>query len=147
MTPFCAADIKHDEGFRALGYQDTLGIWTIGYGHVGPGIDAHTVWSRDEADRVFQADLDSAVRNLDADLPWWRHLSDPRQDVLANMTFNLGIGGVSKFKHALAAMQCGDWSSASAEMLSSVWAGQVGNRATRLAKQMLVGERIDPLAS
>lgn len=131
-------ELNQDEDRRDSAYQDSEGFWTIGVGHL---IDAR-VGGRlpDEIiDALLDYDVKAVTADLDRALPWWRSLSDNRQLVLANMAFNLGIGRLLTFKKALAAMQRGDFDTAAAEMLDSKWAGQVGDRATRLADAMRAG--------
>jgi lysozyme len=144
-TAYLAADIARDEGCRLCAYQDTLGVWTVGYGHahVPPG----TVWTQAQADDQLAADIARAAGLLDAHIPWWRGLADPRQDVLANMTFNLGWlsrdgrRGLGAFHTTLALIKAGDYAAAAAHMLSLPWAHQVGARAARLSAQMRSGQR------
>lgn len=131
-------DLERDEGLRLSAYQDTRGIWTVGYGHayVHPG----TVWTQAQAQAQLAADVAHTETSLDIHLPWWRHLDDVRQDVLANMAFNMGVANLCQFHNTLGAVQRGDWQAAHDGMLHSAWAGEVGERAVRLAKQMLTGE-------
>lgn len=140
MTPFLADDIKRDEGCKLTAYQDTQGIWTVGVGHahVAPG----TVWTQEQADEQLNLDILGAEVDLDRNAPWWRLLSDPRQDVLVNMCFNMGWSRLSGFHNMLAAVSIGDYVSAANEMLDSVWATQVHERANRLAEQMHSGVRL-----
>jgi lysozyme len=146
-TPFLLADLQHDEGCRLAAYADTLGIWTIGYGHahVPPG----TVWTQDQCDAALADDVANAEADLDASAPWWRDLNDPRQDVMANLCFNMGWGngtsGLSSFKHTLGFIQSGDYDSAADGLLASKWATEVKSRATRLAEQMRTGVRVAPV--
>lgn len=143
-TPHLADDLKRDEGCKLKAYQDTLGIWTVGVGHahVAPG----TVWTQAEADEALAADIAKAEALLDAHAPWWRTLSDPRQDVMANLCFNMGWGdgthGLSSFKHTLEAIRLGLYSAAAEGLLASKWAGQVKGRANRLAEQLRSGIRV-----
>ena len=150
-TPFLTADLRVDEGLaKAIpgrpgfveAYPDPLTgaePWTIGYGHTGKEVHLGLVWSEAEAANALANDVGAVIRSLDRSLPWWRSLSDIRQDVLANMGFNLGVQGLLAFHHALAAIQAGDWQAAHDGMLDSAWAHQVGDRAQRLATQMLTG--------
>ena len=50
--------------------------------------------------------------------------------------FNLGYDRLSKFKKFLYALKKGLYEDAANEMLDSLWAKQVGNRATQLAALM-----------
>jgi lysozyme len=47
--------LKQLEGRRLNAYQDQAGIWTIGYGHTGPEVNAGLVWSQAQADATLQA--------------------------------------------------------------------------------------------
>jgi lysozyme len=126
--------VKH-EGLKQSAYQDSLGYWTIGVGHL---IDERKggKLSIDSIYAILDEDIDEKVRQLDAQLPWWRNLDPVRQQVLVNMTFNLGINGLLGFHNTLAFIEHGDYKQASANMLQSKWASQVGNRAHELAEMM-----------
>lgn len=135
-------DIKREEGLRLTAYPDPLSggdPWTIGYGSTGPGIAKGVVWTQAQADAALEADAARACRALDASMPWWRGLDIPRQAVLLDMCYNLGIGGLEAFHNTLAAVKTGQWAKAAAGMLDSLWAKQVHARADRLAEQMLTG--------
>ncbi|MBV8683542.1 MAG: glycoside hydrolase family protein [Caulobacteraceae bacterium] len=153
-TPLLLEDLKRDEGFRERAYQDAHGVWTIGYGHAHA--DPRAVWTPSEAESQLVVDVDLACERLDDALPWWRELDDVRQDALANMAFNLGVGlapcptrpagsGLQGFARMLAALRSGDYPHASAQMLLSDWAKDppegVGARAGRLAAMIRTGVR------
>lgn len=135
-----AADLRRDEGVRRSAYQDTEGYWTIGVGRL---IDARLGGglSDDEISYLLTNDIQRVTADLDRALPWWREMNEPRKEVLANMAFNLGIGGLQKFKRTLALLRRGDYGAAAQEMQRSLWARQVGQRAVRLADQIAIGER------
>jgi lysozyme len=65
---------------------------------------------------------------------------EARADVLLNMAFNLGVGGLMSFKNTLNFVVEGDFEAAARGMLASKWAGQVKGRATELAEQMKTGK-------
>ncbi len=140
-SPFLTGDIARDEGCGWVAYRDTVGIWTIGFGHTGPEVVEGLTWTDQQCRDQLEADIARVEAELDAHLPWWRSLNDARQDVLANMAFNLGVGGLMGFKHTLEAIQGGSFGLASAGMLGSKWASQVGDRARRLADIMESGVR------
>lgn len=127
-----------DEGEVLYAYQDSAGYWTIGAGvlidHRKGGGITHSesrflLWNR----------ITTARDGLLSALPWVRSLDAVRQDCLVNMAFNLGVAGLLAFPKTLAAVKAGDWTAAAAEMADSTWARQVGDRAKRLAQQMLLG--------
>ena len=131
--------IRDEGGYQQYAYQDSLGLWTIGYGRCvdrkrGKGI------SETEAALLLDNDIRDTTGDLLTALPWVANLDEPRRGVLINMTFNLGIMGLLGFKATLTAIQASDWDAAAQHMLDSKWATQVGQRATRLANQMKTGE-------
>ena len=86
-----------------------------------------------------------AARDLEKHLSWFENLDPIRQTVLLDMCFNLGIGGLLKFKDTLKAIETGDYAHASMYMLDSLWAKQVKGRAIRLSQMMLTGNWPDGL--
>lgn len=141
-------ELKKDEGLRLQPYRDSLGYWTIGYGHcLGRNLPEHDEIfqgiTEQIAEKWLMLDFDDAVidaRKLadehDAD---WKSFSDARQSVLVNMAFNLGFVGLRKFRRMWVRIAEEDWDGAAWEMLNSRWAKQVKGRATRLAKMMREG--------
>jgi lysozyme len=126
------SDLVRDEGQRLLPYTDTAGKLTIGIGHnlTDRGI------SQSVCDAIFAEDIAVVIADLDRELPWWTRLDEPRQRVLANMAFNLGIAKLLLFRHTLDAMARGDYGAAADGMAASLWASQVGPRAQRLIAVM-----------
>ncbi|WP_174300901.1 glycoside hydrolase family protein [Caulobacter sp. S45] len=141
-TPKLRDDLIADEGLREHAYADAGGVWTIGVGHTGPEVRRGLVWSRETCLQALEHDIARAEQGLDAHLSWWRGMSPERQDVLANMAFNLGVEGLLAFRHTLEAVQAADYDLAARRMLASEpWRSQVGARAMRLAAQMRTGVR------
>jgi lysozyme len=141
-TPELRDDLIADEGLRLQAYADAGGVWTIGVGHTGPEVRRGLAWPREACLQALEADIARAERGLDQRLAWWRRLEPPRQDVLANMAFNLGVEGLLAFRHTLEAVQAGAYALAADRMLASEpWRSQVGLRAERLAAQMRSGVR------
>lgn len=125
-------ELTTDEGKRSKVYKCTAGKNTIG---VGRNLDDVGL-SDEEISFLLRNDIARVCAELDGALPWWRQMSDARQRVLANMSFNLGLRGLLGFKNTLAAMKEGRYKDAAAGMQNSLWARQVGNRAKRLAEMM-----------
>lgn len=127
--------LQVDEGFRGRPYEDTTGSITIGYGR--------NLLSRPlthpEARYLLKNNLLEVFDDLDRALPWWRSLDAVRQNVLANMAYNLGIGRLLGFVKFLHALKLHDYEIASREMLNSLWAQEVKGRAVRLANEMKTG--------
>ena len=132
------ARIKEHEGFRDQVYKDSLGFATIGYGHLVLPNDPYeegVTYSKEDLEKVFDGDFNTACSNanqLIKDLP----LHHQAKCVLIEMVFQLGIGGVSKFKNMWKALGEGDYQTASEEMLDSRWAKQTPKRATDLSNVM-----------
>lgn len=75
------------EGCRLTAYQDSKGVWTIGYGHtahVSPGMEC----TQAEADSWLNADLNEAYREVLAatSIP----LSDQQAAALISLEYNTG---------------------------------------------------------
>lgn len=128
--------LQRDEGFRGKPYRDTVGKVTIGFGR---NLDDVGI-SADEASLMLANDIRIATMRLQSRFAWVSSLDDARRGVLINMAFNMGIDGLATFTTMLLYVQTGDYASASQAMLRSKWAGQVGDRAVRLSKQMATGE-------
>jgi len=131
--------IKQDEGLVLHSYADTLGYATIGYGRLvdqrkGGGI------SEDEALYLLKNDVNARLNVLENAIDFFARLDDARKAVLLNMSFQLGITGLLKFKNTLAKIEMGDYDGAADNMLKSLWARQTTNRAGRLAEQMRTGQ-------
>jgi lysozyme len=130
-----AVELTSDEGKVKTLYFDSLGVPSIG---VGRNLRDRGL-SDDEIAYLLKNDIAIVLADLDKNLPWWRLMTEARQRTLANMTFNLGITKLLKFSNTLAYMRSGDYDQAANGMLDSLWAKQVPNRATRLAKIMRAG--------
>ncbi|EGP07326.1 hypothetical protein CSIRO_3058 [Bradyrhizobiaceae bacterium SG-6C] len=101
---------------------------TIGYGlNLQEGI------SQAEAEWLLKNRILVGINNARSLIPSFDALSDARKIAFANMAYNLGATRMKGFKNMLSAVSKGDFRKASAEMLSSLWARQVGARARRLA--------------
>lgn len=130
--------ISLHEGRIPYAYQDSLGYWTIGVGHLidrkkGGRLPEHII------DALLDYDISTHAGELERALPWTKELDHVRQCVLVDMTFNLGIAGLLGFRNTLAAVKEQRWDDAAAGMLASRWAKQVGPRAVRLADMMRSG--------
>ena len=125
---------KRYEGFCVMPYLCSTGHMTIGYGHnLENGI------SQEAAEFILQQDMTAAQTAVSRQFVGWNQLNEVRQFVLVDMCFNMGIGKLCGFKKMLAALKRGDYTAAANEMLSSRWAGQVGQRAKDLAQMMKTG--------
>lgn len=131
--------LRDEEGEVLSAYQDHLGFWTIGVGHLidkrkGGGISAYI------SAMLLEDDIADKAGDLDKSLPWWRDLNDARQAVLLGMAFQMGINGLLGFKNTLAMVKSGNYAGAANRMLNSLWAKQTPARAKRMSEQMRTGE-------
>lgn len=133
-----AQQLLIDEGFVPYAYQDSEGYLTIGIGRM---IDKRLKGgiSKDEALYLLTNDIKAVQSDLDAKLPWWRNMSENRQEALCNMCFNLGIDKLLGFSNTLKFLSLGQYDQAADGMLKSKWATQVGDRAKRLADMIRKG--------
>lgn len=124
-----------DEGLRLKPYRDTVGKLTIG---VGRNLEDVGI-SAEEAEVLLANDLARVSTSVTTALPWVWELDEPRQGVLYNMAFNLGTRGLLEFRRMLRSLEAHEYHAAAAELLDSTYAGQVGARAQRLARQLETG--------
>jgi lysozyme len=135
-------DIKQSEGLRLTAYKDSLGFWTIGYGHL---LSQDKDWvdykiTQEQADTFLDDDL-SAARQRCMHLLEWRSLDTTcRQNAVIELEFNMA-GKWIKFQKTRFYLSNEDWKEAHDELLNSLWAKQVGpERSNRIANYLLTGQ-------
>lgn len=128
-------DLTRDEGVRLRLYQDTVGKWTIGCGR---NLSDNGI-SQQEALSMLDHDITNAERDARTACPQYETLSGMRQRALCNMSFNLGLTQLLKFKKMLSAIADANFETAATEALESRWATQVGQRAVRIAALIRAG--------
>ena len=137
--------LKRHEGLRLEAYRCPAGALTIGYGH---NLDEHPVPNvGEEGDRIsgmealklLELDVRSCGQELDGAFPWWRRLAEPRQAVLLNMCFNMGLTKLAKFKRMWTALEAGTTPAQPMRCWDSKWKSDVKGRACELAAQMQSG--------
>jgi len=129
------ASVKHHEGFRSKAYQDSVGVWTIGYGQNLQVLEI----DEELAEDWLLAELEEVSEALSSDIEF-RLLDEVRQGVLIEMAYNLGLAGLRGFKKMFAAIELKDWQEAAKQGLDSKWARQVGRRAETLMARLETGE-------
>lgn len=132
--------LRNDEGERPTVYQDHLGYYTIGIGRLVDPRKPGCGLRPDEMAFMLQNDIDDRARALELRLPWFSKLDDARKGVLLNMSFQMGVEGLLKFKNTLKLIEAGRYEEAGDGMLNSLWASQTPARAARLATQMRTGQ-------
>jgi len=130
--------IKKHEGFVPKIYKDSLGFATIGYGHLvlpEEQWEEGKEYSKEQLEHVFKTDFNNAVGQATG-LMDGMDLDDKAKEVIIEMVFQLGVGGVGKFKKMWEALRKKDYGEASFQMMDSRWAKQTPNRAESLSKVM-----------
>ena len=127
--------LVRDEGERLKPYRDTVGKLTIGVGRNLTDIGI----SRDESRFMLKNDIQRVQQELRSSVACYASLDSVRQMALESMCFNLGLHGLLEFHDMLQAAAEGRWDDAAREALDSRWAGQVGERATRIAEMLRTG--------
>ena len=139
--------LRRHEGVETHAYKCSEDFLTIGVGrNIDPG-RSYTPLDRgaprglglteDEVDYLLKNDIAQELRD---EYSWFSGLDDVRKDAMVDISFNLGQTRLRKFKKALAAMSTGSWAEAGEQFMDSLWARQVGNRATELAQMIRTGE-------
>ncbi|HFD3885906.1 glycoside hydrolase family protein [Serratia nevei] len=116
-------------------YKDSLGYWTIGFGHlVLKGED----FSTGQADALLDKDIAIAragVLQLGVTLP-----ADSRwNDFLVMMVFQLGLTKTRGFKKFLAALNNGNYARAIIEVKDSAWYRQTPARVDSMIAYVVRG--------
>ena len=91
----CINMIKHHEGFVRKPYQDPIGLWTVGVGHlIGDGKKLPKEWNKEftdeEVDNILCEDLERfeiGIQRL-TKVP----LTQSQFDALVSFSFNVGLG-------------------------------------------------------
>lgn len=137
-----------DEGLKLFPYFDCCGQFfrwcdcsaqgklTIG---IGRNIEDIGI-SENEALGLHLNDIRRVISQIEKAFPWFEKLSTPRRVVIVSMVFNIGLEGVKRFEKMIQAIELGDFESAGNQMLDSLWASQVKDRAQRLAQIMRTGQ-------
>lgn len=84
--------IKSFEGCKLTAYQDTVHVWTIGYGHTG-GVKSGQKITKAQAEDFLKADLakfEKAVNALKMDF------NQNQFDALVSFAYNCGTGNLNK---------------------------------------------------
>ena len=119
-------DLIADEGIRLKPYLCPAGKTTIG---VGRNLDDVGI-TEAEAMTLLDDDVARVTAQLAKALPWLQ--GNNVQRAVGNMTFQMGLGALLKFKKMLAALQARDYNAARREALDSAWAKQTPQRAKRV---------------
>jgi lysozyme len=76
------------EGLSLTSYQDSKGVWTIGWGHTGKDIVEGLTWTRDQCEVALGNDIYFAVQVVNNLVT--RQITQYQFDALVDFTFNCG---------------------------------------------------------
>lgn len=131
--------LRDEEGEKLYAYKDSRGLLTIGVGRLIDASAGGRITS-EESSYLLNNDITKVIADVTDKLPWFKDLSEPRQAVLCQMAFQMGINGLLQFSSMLGSVQRGDYEGAGYHMMNSLWAKQTPNRAERLCKQIKTDE-------
>ena len=122
------SQLKSDEGYCQIPYEDSRGILTVGVGrNLTVGL------SESEIDVLLEDDIDACIEHALDIFPGWSSIPEPAQHVILNMLFQLGKAGFMKFHRFINAVNHSWWERAAEEVLDSVAASQTPARYQRHA--------------
>ena len=128
MTDSGKKQLENDERYRQFAYKDSVGKLTVG---IGRNLKDKGL-SYTESLYLFENDIKDAENQLRNRFYWFDSIDIQAQDVMINMAFNMGLGGLLTFTKALEHMKNENYKLAAEDFMSSKWSGQVGDRAVRL---------------
>ena len=132
--------LKIDEGYSLKVYLDTKGYLSCGIGHLILPKDNLKLGDTITDQRVlelFDQDLQIAIKECKKLPVKFDTLPDEIQEVLINMSFNMGISRLLKFVGLLGAIRNSDWNLAAIEIMDSKAARELPNRYNRLKNIIL----------
>ena len=152
-TPVVAADftdeaieqLKEDEGFSAVVYEDEFGFRTIGHGTLLPFTDADLICfdgvapdevTTDEGDCLLRTRLTQYVDEFKAQWTPFVEQSQNIKDALSNMVYNLGVDGLLQFDTMLPLIAEHMYREAADDALNTLWARELSERAHRIIQQI-----------
>ena len=93
LSPNGVKLLHGSEACRLTAYQDVKGVWTIGWGHIGPSVCKGLTWTQAQADAQFAIDVSGAEHSVNAGVS--APISQNQFDALVDFTFNVGSGAFS----------------------------------------------------
>ncbi|HCA0103444.1 TPA: glycoside hydrolase family protein [Escherichia coli] len=128
------AKMKYFRDGKFYPYKDSLGFSTIGYGHLISGDEDYSAGITEaQADALLENDIQKAkydYQTLGLNVPsdW--------EDFLIIMIFQLGLGGVKKFKKMLEALRVQNYKEALVQAKDSLWYRQTPYRIMDMIAQL-----------
>lgn len=135
--------IKKHEGVRTKPYKDSLGLWTVGVGHlIGDGKTLPPEWNRElsmaEVDKLFYEDYMSH-KAAAMKIPGFNLMNAKAQGALIDLTFNMGNTWFKKWPNFVKNLSEGNAVGAAASLEDSNWYKQVKGRAVTIVSLIKQG--------
>ena len=103
--------IEPSEGLRLRAYRDSVGVWTIGYGHTSsagdPVVRPGMVISDAQANQILSRDLTLFESGVSKLLLGVKNVEQREFDALVSLAFNIGLGNL-RSSSLLRAYRTGD---------------------------------------
>ena len=123
--------IKLHEGFKSKPYPDPIHGWDVPtFGH---GL---TYITEAESEMIVRNRVETIREELGVRKPFFKTLTESRQNALIEMAYQLGVGGLMQFKKMWAAIEARDFDAARTEALDSRWAAQTPDRANSVVEKL-----------
>jgi lysozyme len=84
--------IKESESCRLDSFQDSVGVWTIGFGHTGPEVKEGLHITQDAAEALLLSDLETVEKCIANSVSV--NLTQGQYDALCSFVFNLGCSAL-----------------------------------------------------
>lgn len=124
--------IKLHEGLRLKPYKDIFNYTTIGYGR---NLDTNGI-SKEEAEILLNNDINNIIKTLNK-YKWYNDINIKAQDIVIEMTYNLGITSFLNFKNFIEYLRQKNYTLAGLEMINSKWHKQLPQRSNELYNKMI----------
>lgn len=121
--------IKHYEGCSLQSYQDSTGIWTIGWGTTKNVKQGQTI-TQEEADLLLQNDVEIFGSMLSNKLPF--SIPQNQFDALTSFLYNIGPGAKG-IKDGLFSLRNGE--------PSTLWKNVIANNTAQATGQFLLWDK------
>ena len=104
--------IRKWEGCALTAYLCPAGVWTVGWGATGPGIQRGTTWTHEQADNRLAADIAKFAKGVHRVV---KVKLEPHQaGALYSFAYNIGLGAFEK-STLLRLLNAGDYKGAAAQ--------------------------------
>jgi len=125
------AMIKRHEGVRNEPYKDSLGLWTVGVGHlIGNGKslppEMNRTFSNEEVEAMFEEDF-AHHKKIAEGTPGYSQANEAGKGAFIDLAFNMGKWW-PKWPNTKKALEAGNFTLAAEGLKDSKWFKQVGNR-------------------